>query len=186
MLAVQYGMGANSLAQNTSLPLEEAKHLLNLHKRTFKTFWEWSEGCVHYALLKRRIWTTFGWNLRLSGEINPLSLANFPMQANGSEMLRLALILMSREKIDVCAPVHDAVLVEASLREIDEVVEHSKDLMAKASRIVLGGFELKSEANVIRFPNRFEDSERGVEFWEEVNSILYEIRANELSLKNEP
>ena len=186
VLAVQYGMGANSLAQNTSLPLEEAKHLLNLHKRTFKTFWEWSEGCVHCALLKRRIWTTFGWNLRLSGEINPRSLANFPMQANGSEMLRLALILMSREKIDVCAPVHDAVLVEASLREIDEVVEHSKDLMAKASRIVLGGFELKSEANVIRFPNRFEDSERGVEFWEEVNSILNEIRANELSLKNEP
>ena len=108
------------------------------------------------------------------------------MQANGSEMLRLALIFMSREKIDVCAPVHDAVLVKASLREIDEVVEHSKDLMAKASRIVLGGFELKSEANVIRFPNRFEDSERGVEFWEEVNSILYEIRANELSLKNGP
>ena len=107
------------------------------------------------------------------------------MQANGSEMLRLALILMNREKIDVCAPVHDAVLVEASLREIDEVVEHSKDLMAKASRIVLGGFELKSEANVIRFPNRFEDSERGVEFWEEVNSVLYEIRANELSLKIE-
>ena len=58
--------------------------------------------------------------------------------------------------------------------------------MAKASRIVLGGFELKSEANVIRFSNRFEDSERGVKFWEEVNSILYEIRANELSLKNEP
>ena len=50
------------------------------------------------------------------------------------------------------------------MREIDEVVEHSKDLMAKASRIVLGGFELKSEANVIRFPNRFEDSERCVEF----------------------
>ena len=72
------------------------------------------------------------------------------------------------------------------MREIDEVVELSKDLMAKASRIVLGGFELKSEANVIRFPNRFEDSERGVEFWEEVNSILNEIRANELSLKNEP
>ncbi len=58
--------------------------------------------------------------------------------------------------------------------------------IAKASRIVLGGFELKSEANVIRFPNRFEDSERGVEFWEEVDSILNEIRANELSFKNEP
>ena len=105
------------------------------------------------------------------------------MQANGSEMLRLALILMSRAKIDICAPVHDEVLVEALLTEIDEVVQLSKGLMAKASRIVLGGFELKSEANVIRHPNRFEDSERGVEFWKEVNSILYEIRANELGLK---
>lgn len=40
VLGVQYGMGANSLAQNTSLPLEETKYLLDLHKRTFKTFWE--------------------------------------------------------------------------------------------------------------------------------------------------
>ena len=84
---------------------------------------------------------------------------------------------MSRAKIDVCAPVHDAVLIEASLDEIDEVVDLSKEMMAKASRVVLGGFELKTDAEVIRYPERFQDKERGGDFWVEVNSVLNEIKS---------
>ena len=47
------------------------------------------------------------------------------MQANGSRCL-VGIDFNEPRKIDVCAPVHDAVLVEASLREIDEVVEPQK------------------------------------------------------------
>ena len=44
------------------------------------------------------------------------------MQANGSEMLRIVCILMMEAGIRVCAPVHDAVLIEAPLEELDDRV----------------------------------------------------------------
>ena len=131
VLAVQYGMGAKSLSESISVPLEEAKHLLWLHKKTFSKFWEWSESCVDYALTSRKLWTTFGWRLNLSGRVNPRSLSNFPMQANGAEMLRFAIIFMITDGIEECAPVHDAVLIEAPLEELEAKVKKPNTLWLK-------------------------------------------------------
>jgi hypothetical protein len=57
----------------------------------------------------------------------------------------------------VCAPVHDAILVEAPLGEIEEHVAELQACMREASRIVLGGLELGSDAKVVRWPDRYAD-----------------------------
>ena len=57
--------------------------------------------------------TVFGWTLRTENTLRSTSLRNFPMQANGAEMLRLACCLATERGVGVCAPVHDALLVEA-------------------------------------------------------------------------
>ena len=55
------------------------------------------------------------------------SLRNFPMQANGAEMLRLACCLATERGIEVCAPVHDAVLICAPLDRLeDDVAAHAR------------------------------------------------------------
>ena len=172
MLAVQYGMGAESLAERIQQPVIVAKDLLRKHLQTFKTFWHWSDGSVDYALLHKKLWTVFGWQLQVAGEINARSLANFLMQANGAEMLRIACILMTEAGIRVCAPVHDAVLIEAPLEELDERVAQAQELMREASRQVLGGFELTTDADVYRYPERYRDEERGGKFWDKVMSLL--------------
>ena len=46
--------------------------------------------------------------------------------------------------------------------------------MREASRVVLGGFELGSDAKVIRYPERYSDK-RGVAMWEAVMKLLDEI-----------
>ena len=66
----------------------------------------------------------------LSGEINTRSLANFPMQANGAEMMRIAMIQMVKEGIEVCAPVHDAFLIEAPLEKLEKSVHKAQEIMA--------------------------------------------------------
>ena len=66
---------------------------------------------------------------------------------------------------------HDAILIEAPLDELDQVIERTKDIMAEASAIVLGGFRLGSDAEMIRYPDRYSD-ERGVKMWDTVTSIL--------------
>jgi hypothetical protein len=93
------------------------------------------------------------------------------MQANGAEMLRIACIGLVEANIRVCAPVHDALLIEAPLDHLDETVELTQKIMKKASRIVLNGFELSSDAKVIRYPDRYFDK-RGLEMWNTVMGLI--------------
>jgi DNA polymerase I-like protein with 3'-5' exonuclease and polymerase domains len=93
------------------------------------------------------------------------------MQANGAEMLRIACILLTQAGIKVCAPVHDALLIEAPLDELDATVEKAQALMKEASAIVLDGFELRSDAKLVRYPDRFMDK-RGAVMWDKVTALL--------------
>lgn len=97
------------------------------------------------------------------------------MQANGAEMLRLACCLATERGIKVCAPVHDAVLIEAQMDELEHVVQATQAAMSEASRIVLGGFELRSDANIIRYPDRYMDA-RGEKMWNTVWNIIDELK----------
>jgi len=60
--------------------------------------------------------------------------------------------------------VHDALLIEAPLDELDEAITASQALMQEASRIVLDGFELGSDVKVVRYPERYMDK-RGEVMW---------------------
>ena len=74
------------------------------------------------------------------------------------------------------APVHDAVLIEAPLEELDERVGQAQELMREASRQVLGGFELTTDADVYRYPERYRDEERGGKFWDKVMDLLLKTK----------
>jgi hypothetical protein len=92
---------------------------------------------------------------------------NFPMQANGAEMMRIAAIAASEAGINVCAPIHDAFLIEAPLSQLDDRVAEMRELMSRAGQAVTGGLDIRTDAEVIRFPNRYMD-ERGKAMWEKV------------------
>jgi len=172
-LAVQYGMAEQSLATRIGQPEPYARRLLDLHRRTYPRYWKWSQAAVDHAMIHGWLDTVFGWRVHVGPRVNARSLANFPMQANGAEMLRLACCLLTERGVCVCCPVHDAVLVEGPINEIDEVVEQTQAAMAEASRIVLGGFELRSDAKIVRYPDRYMDP-RGQRMWESVWSHLHQ------------
>jgi len=123
------------------------------------------------AMLRGHIDTCFGWRLHVSGDTRPTSLMNHPMQAHGAEMLRLACCLLTEDGIEVCAPVHDAVLIQAQASHIDEAVARTRHHMARAARIVLGGFEIRTDADVIVHPQRLRD-DRGEAMWNTVAELL--------------
>lgn len=173
VLAVQYGMGEESLAIRIQKSPAEARELLHLHRETYKVFWKWSDAVLDFAMLTSELYTTFGWTIHVGAKSNPRSLRNFPMQANGAEMLRLACIIATEKGIKVCAPVHDALLIEAPLQDLDLAISETKAAMAKASSIVLGGFELKTDTEIVKYPQRYMD-ERGVVMWNTVGRVLAE------------
>jgi DNA polymerase I len=62
-LGVQYGMSDSGLSRKLkSLGLDgstaHAKNLLHMHRETYRVFWKWSEGAVHFAIY---LVTTLGW-----------------------------------------------------------------------------------------------------------------------------
>lgn len=176
VLAVQYGMGEDALARRIQRTTPYARELLRLHRRTYARFWQWSDGVSDYAMAYKKLWTVFGWQLNLSGTVNDRSVRNWPMQSNGSEMLRLACALATERGVSVVAPVHDAVLIEAPLHRLDEHVAAMQEAMREASVAVLGGFELRSDVKRIDAPDRFNDP-RGDVMWGVVNELLDEIDA---------
>jgi DNA polymerase I len=172
-LAVQYGMGAEALAQRINQPVYQAIRLLEMHRNTYRTFWQWSDASLDYAMLHSQLQTVFGWRIQVGKNVNPRSLRNFPMQANGAEMLRLAINMVIDAGIKVCAPIHDAILIEAPLQDIDHAIVRTQQLMSDASAEILDGFRLRTDVDVVHYPDRYRD-DRGQKMWDTVMELVHE------------
>lgn len=176
-LGVLYGLGEHGLADKLGVPAWHGRHLLAMHRQTFREFWAWSDDVETQAMLGGRLRTAFGWGIVAGAAANPRSLRNFPVQATGAEMMRLAACLATERGIRVCGPVHDACLLEAPADLIDAEVALMQEAMREASEMVLPGFPLKSEAKVVRYPDRYSDP-RGVVMWNTATAILDRRPAN--------
>jgi hypothetical protein len=170
-LGVLYGLSAEGLARKLNVPPCRGRELLHLHRQTFRNFWAWSDRIETEGMLTNRLRSVFGWTVYAGPDANPRSLRNFPMQANGAEMLRLACCLATERGIEVCVPVHDALLVEGPAETIDEVVTRTQEAMREASELVLPGFPLRTDAKVVCHPNRYLD-ERGRRMWDTAWALL--------------
>jgi DNA polymerase I len=164
VLGLNYGLGAEKMAYQAGISEALATELIQRHRQAYPVYWKWSEGVVASALLHNEMSSIFGWRRQLRWIDRPTSLMNFPMQANGAEMMRLSAIAATEAGIEVCAPVHDAFLIAAPLDRLEEDVGHMRELMTKAGMVITGGVPVRTDAKTIRFPDRFVDDE-GVEMW---------------------
>ncbi len=188
-LAVLFGQTAAGLATGTGLTMSAAENLMRDHRRLYWRYWEWQEKNWATFQFFGRLVTPFGWRLNRFPDEEQLvsperrrrmlrklrnSASNFPMQAVGSELMRTAAILMQEQGIRICAPVHDAFLIEASSESIESAAKSACEAMSDASAEVLGGYRLRSEARI--FCGRFQDS-KGEGFWNKIISILEAVES---------
>jgi DNA polymerase-1 len=177
VLAVQYGQTAFGLAKKLGRQPWEAQELLDLHRRVYARYWQWSEWMSQTATFAKSIETVLGWPMHVTSRTKPNTVSNFPMQANGAEMLRWACTFAAERGIEIHAPVQDALLVGGSLDEIENVVTATKGAMAEASRLVLDGFTLRTDPKIVRYPERYVD-DRGVAMWNRVMKLLHELESD--------
>jgi hypothetical protein len=178
-LGVLFGMTAKGLARKLNVPPCKGRELLQMHQETFRQFWDWIDRVGMRAVLTGKMRTVFGWPLHIGPNTKPQTIRNFPMQAHGAEMLRLACCLATERGIRVCAPIHDALLIEAADTDIEREVERTQEAMREASEAVLPGFPLRSEAKIVRYPDRYSDP-RGAAFWETVWQLIEEVNQEEV------
>ena len=174
-LAVQYGMRSHSLALQLGKTPAHAAELIRHHKRVYKTYWDWVERVFNSTLVGQRITTLYGWQYQILGRERKeeRTIKNFPIQATGAEILRVASILLSDAGIKICAPVHDALLIECDEITAEKTIKEAQDLMGKAAKFVLGK-PIRTDVDIIKHPGRYVD-QRGVVTWNKIMEILGKI-----------
>jgi len=181
VLGTQYGMGVETLALRisgaTKYPLAAARDLLRAHRDTYPAYWAWSQLNADHANLCGFLQSVLGFHFYVHGDTKLRTETNFPVQGNGSEMLRLAVCLAVERGIEVCAPVHDAILIGAPLDRLDADIAAAQEAMREASEIILGGFSLRTDVHTVRYPERYMD-ERGEVMWARVMKLIGEVEAN--------
>lgn len=174
ILATQYEMGAHSLAARLGCSVVEAQRILDRHRRTYADYWAWHDGVVEAAceVEAEPLVTKLGWTYWPT-ELNQRTIGNWYMQAHGSDLLRLSCIHAIQNGINVVAPLHDAVFIEADENEIDEHVIAMRAIMSECSKLLLDGHEIRTDAEIIRHPDHFED-DRGKDIWLRIDAFLKE------------
>lgn len=196
VLSITYGRGELSLARTLDLQPIQARVLIEKSHTAFPDYWAWNEAKVRYALLNRITHTVMGFPLHLppdsvedvkgqGGVVRPKVispnarfLGNFQAQGNAAEMTRLAARLAYERGVQILLTMHDAIAAESSIAELADTRRQVEACMVEASRIILGGFELRVDSKLIAYPARYSDK-RGVEMWGAVMRLLDQIEAAE-------
>jgi hypothetical protein len=153
VLASNYGQGARGMAKGLrkyGKTYSEVAGFLMKYKEIYKTYFDWAEAKSNHAQVNGFISTSLGWDRHFpyAVPINPRSLLNWPVQSEAGEILRNALIRLTNANIKVCATVHDSVLIECPLPELDEQVRVAKQCMIDAASYVVGGTGIMVDVSV--------------------------------------
>jgi len=172
MLALNYGMSIETFANNVKISYAEAYYIVKWHKRRYRKYWEWNKNFIDLGMLSGVVKTNFNWYF-LTKNAKYRTLQNWAMQAHGADILRLACILCVENNIKVIAPIHDAILIEASIKDIDNHVKKTQEIMEFAAKCVID-FPIKTDVQVFKHPNNFYDP-RGEIMWNSIWEILNNI-----------
>jgi DNA polymerase I-like protein with 3'-5' exonuclease and polymerase domains len=171
VLAVSYGMTASGLAPWLQVSEAEAETLLGQHREAFKVFWRWSTETALQAKLTRRIETRWGgWPLLTRPYTSLRTLQNFPMQAGGADILHVAHALCLVRGLPVIGTIHDSIMLEVPLDDLEPITTLAVATLEEASEIVLGT-TVRVDVSVIRAPGRYRD-ERGQAMWTRILRLL--------------
>jgi DNA polymerase-1 len=171
VLGISYGLGARSLALRTGLMRFQAYEILNRLRAQFHKYEEFARSTVDHAGLNLEIGTQFGWVMQCPSGINPRTVRNFPVQSSASEILHVACVLAERRGIQIIAPIHDALLAEGPADQAEELSAALDRVMRDASAVVLRGYELPTDQQIVRFGEHYFDK-RGKKMWETVEQSV--------------
>jgi DNA polymerase I-like protein with 3'-5' exonuclease and polymerase domains len=153
LLGLLYQMTAEGLSVRLGLPYYEGKALHERLRKTFKTYFQWSEDIIMTTRVGCSLVTSMGWKLR------PRPLAdtartrvNFLVQASGADVLRVACLLAAARGLKLIATVHDSLIIQGDVSTASDELRVLREVMLEAAVIVLGdrGSVMRVDMNLAR------------------------------------
>jgi hypothetical protein len=174
VLGIQYGLGARSLGIRTGISRYEAGEILARLRARFHRFEDYCRGALDHTGLKLEIGTPLGWWMQCPPGTNSRTIRNFPMQSTGSEILHTFCLLAERRGIEIVGLVHDAMMAEGLVSEVEELSRALDQAMGDASAVVLRGYRLPTDCQIIKPGENYRD-ERGAAMWAVVTRLLAKL-----------
>jgi DNA polymerase I-like protein with 3'-5' exonuclease and polymerase domains len=168
-LGINYGQGVGGIAGSTGLLFHQAESLLAQHKRLYPAFWAWKKRYVFDAFHRGRCQTVLGWPRKVARHDNPRSVANHPVQGTGADLMRLAVIYLTRNRTPLLAAIHDGFLFEVHKSELTRTREAIDAAFRQAVQQLLPGAPMKWKTE--EFHRRYEDKD-GKPLWDLIADVL--------------
>ncbi len=169
-LGTNYRMTEYGLSLRLRMSTARARELLRLHHETYRQYWRWNDERIDWAMLTNATHSEFGWPLHVTPATRPRSLGNFPLQANGAEMMRIAAIGATEAGLEIGCPVHDGFVLCAPVERIDAEIAAMREIMHQAGLAITRTLALRVDAKIVRYPARYSDP-RGVDMWNRVMGL---------------
>ena len=133
-LMSNYGCGEAKLANVSKQPLTFCRSTLRQLKHTFKRYWAYDDECLRKCQDRGYIAFSDGWAVKYDKRRpgKATTLINWPFQGVGALVLRKMLYYCWRAKIQLVAPVHDALIFLAPEDSWQETAETVKACMLRA------------------------------------------------------
>jgi DNA polymerase family A len=176
VLGINYGLQGKSLAMKTGFSLYEACEIITRLRAQFHVFEDYSRHVQDHAGLDLEIGTRLGWYMQCPPAINPRVVRNYPIQSTASEIYHVAAMRAERRGIELVASIHDALVAEADARDAKEVSTALDRAMRDASSLVLRGYELPTEEQIVLPGQRFFDK-NGLDMWRTIMALLDKLEA---------
>jgi hypothetical protein len=168
-LGVLYGQTPHGMAAQTGMHHAEAQLILAQHRRMFPKFWAWADAYTTRAFTRGTCRTVAGWPRRVTPTDNPRSVVNLPVQGGGADLLRLAVIYLTRLGAPLLTTVHDSFIFECAVEYLPRLHEVLDFALGRAVGELFPGSPLRWE--VSEYHDRYRD-EDGRDTWKGVNQIL--------------
>ena len=177
-LATAYGqtpIGLNGKLENS---ISEAYFIHGQLENLYHKYFKWNEGVTLEAALRRHFKTKFGWKYHLTANeiINPRRLANWPLQSQGSEILRRALIDLDEAGFEISMPVHDAVLIHMERKGWKEMlkrIREIKTIMSEAANRVIS-WRIPVDVKIIR--SQYKQDKDHQKLWDKLYEKVLKVK----------
>ena len=170
-LAIQYGIGAETLGQKLGISTPAARRVIAAHQGAYPVYWRWRQAVIDEVKCGGVISTRYGWKRKVKVNDSANSIANFPVQSAGAEILWILVIALEEAGHRVVATVHDGLLIEMDVKGWREELAQIRLMAEKSAMAVTGGLRIPTDVELILPGENYVDG-RGAEFWEIVESVI--------------
>lgn len=152
-IGLLYGMSAKTLALKLNCDDASARKILTDYRQRYPQLWQWQEALIKQTRDQQGISTAAGWRMFVDYSTKPTTIKNWLIQAVGVDILRKAILDCESAGLRVLAPLHDAILFESSLVDLDAHVHQAQTLMVNAAKHWLSDFPLRLDTQLV-FPGQ--------------------------------